>query len=117
MSFFKKTAEEMVNGLFDKWLKEKTFDINFPLTDPVLKDCIIRSLEIIDEAAIRVMAKGDYDSNFDFMEKVELIRENAVLLKVAQVFAKGAKAFSPPPKPTHRQTRQKTTHLRLVVNG
>ena len=111
--FFKETAEEMVNRLFDEWLKKNTFVNNLPLTSPVVRQSAIDQLKKVDER-FRKMFKPEDD-----VLMIQSIREYSVLLDLTKAFAVffNAALKSPPSKPTHRQTRHKPNYLRLVVNG
>ena len=111
--FFKETAEEMVNRLFDEWLKSNTFVNDTPLNLPIVRQDIINGLKEVDER-FRKMFKPEDD-----MLMIQSVREYYVLLNLAKTFSYlfNKAIISAPQKPTHRQTWHKQNHLRLVVNG
>ena len=108
--FFKETAEEMVNRLFDEWLTKNIFVNNTPLKLPIVRQDTINDLKKVDER-FRKMFKPEDD-----MLMIQSVREHCVLLNLTKAFSYLFNKVAPP-KPTHRQTQHKQSHLRLVVNG
>lgn len=124
--FFKETAKEMVNRLFDEWVKKNTFDNNILLAIPLAREGAIKELEDYDKIILKLHKLKGYtemksDEVSDIMREqmVKSARENFVLKELATTFAYlfNATLKNIHPKPTHRQTHQKSNHLRLVVNG
>jgi len=129
MLFFKETAEELVNRLFDEWLTKNTFPDNLFLTSPNFKSSLIKRLEKFDK---NVQKDLDKLPNTDYTARAKL--ENQLNKNYwEEYFLNQRKEFifinfinkmnrhfnhmlaeNPPPKPTQQS---KNRHLRLVVNN
>ena len=121
--FFQETAEELVNRLYDDFLKSNTFAVDVPLL-PEFRHWVIERLKKVDKMLAETENDGEEAESESELyiiatkNSIRLHRENYVLFDLAISYADLAKTAitSPPPKPTHRQQNRKYNHLRLVVN-
>lgn len=132
-SFFRETAEEMVNRLFDEISTTNYLPKNFfsPIPELKFKSILIDYLKKLDNDNQEELEKRQYvikedDPDFSEFEKkfykdyweeyFKNLREQFILHNIikAMYYNPPNNQNSPPPKPTHRQT----PYLRLLkVNG
>lgn len=66
MLFFKETAEELVNRLWDEWLANNTFPDNLFLTSPNLKSILVARLKKFDEHVQEDLSKKPNQDHTDW---------------------------------------------------
>jgi hypothetical protein len=134
-SFFKETAEELVNRLINDWVQKNTFPDCVFFTYPSFKDYLIAHLNIFDRQLRKEWEKRPHlaieNEPDDWSEAEKMLdnrfwkeffqnhREHLVLIRFTQLINEfyNKRVNVLPPKPTHRQHKSKTPYLRLVVNG